>query len=253
MAFDLPYDLPLGKGASIIAYHPSGLVALDKPEGVLSVPNQPSDLKKSLINSKFSKKEEAYVWYSKEKERCYFYICHRLDSPTSGVIIGALSEKVATEVKKHFKGREIEKEYLAAVIGSPRGKNGVWKDALKKTKGGSQVRNTVVRGGQESSCTWKIIGRNSKLDLTLLSLKPHTGRTHQLRVQTSSRNLPILGDKTYGNFKRNAFYRKDTGINRMLLHSKQIRLKGLKIGDHRIDFQAHSKTPPQFAQLFDNV
>lgn len=55
--------------------------------------------------------------------------------------------------------------------------------------------------------------------LSLLRLEPHTGRSHQLRVQCARRRLPIVGDQTYGDFARNREFARRTGLKRLFLHS----------------------------------
>jgi 23S rRNA-/tRNA-specific pseudouridylate synthase len=55
--------------------------------------------------------------------------------------------------------------------------------------------------------------------LALLELKPHTGRTHQLRVQCAKRQLPIIGDQTYGDFRKNREFAKAAKTKRLFLHS----------------------------------
>jgi 23S rRNA-/tRNA-specific pseudouridylate synthase len=55
--------------------------------------------------------------------------------------------------------------------------------------------------------------------LALIQLEPRTGRSHQLRVQCARRNLPIVGDQTYGDFSRNRTFAKSTGSKRLFLHS----------------------------------
>ena len=60
--------------------------------------------------------------------------------------------------------------------------------------------------------------------MSLLELEPTTGRTHQLRIQCSQRNLPIVGDRTYGDFEKNRLFEKSTTQQGMFLHAERVRV-----------------------------
>ena len=251
-SFDLPYAIPLGKAVNIIAFHPIGLVILDKPEGTLSVPNKPEDFHKTILKAKFKKKDEAYVWFDSAQQQRFFYICHRLDSPTSGLLIGTLNQELAVEIRQLFKTRKIHKEYMAVVSGIPKGQSGQWSDRLKLNKSGGQLRTRVSGGGDEAKADWKIVKQSQNPPLSLLSLKPATGRTHQLRIQTSHRGHGIIGDRTYGDFKLNSRLKKELGITRMLLHAYRITIDADNLLGSPFRFFAESPLPKAFTQLFDN-
>ncbi len=249
----LAFPLPLGRGVRVLAAHPSGWVALDKPAGILSTPNAPSDLKQTLLRAKFSKKDEAYVWYDEQQERRLYFICHRLDSPTSGVLLGSTDPAIARRIRSLFKERKIHKRYLALVSGMPRAMHGRWKDTLstRSEKGGSQVRTAVKAGraGEPSLTEWSVLRQDARKRLSLLSLRPLTGRTHQLRVQSAHHQLPIIGDRTYGDFKVNAHAKKNWGLQRLMLHAEKIQLSDPASG---IELSVESTAPREFVQLFDN-
>ena len=249
-AKQLPYSLPLAKGVRILHTAESGLVALEKPDGLLSTPNTPGDLSKTLLRSKFSKKEEAYIWFDEGQVKRTFYICHRLDSPTSGILIGTLNEALALKIRQLFKTRKIQKTYIAVVRGIPRSKKGTWNDQLKTSAGERNhfVRTQIGKGGDESVASWQVIREDRQKRVSCLELKPHTGRTHQLRVQTSSHELPILGDRTYGDFKFNAFAKKEWGIQRLMLHAHRVEIHDASTG---LNISIESPAPMEFSTLFD--
>jgi len=246
----LQYSIPIAKGTKILFADACGLVILDKPEGVLSTPNTPSDLNKTLVRAKFSKKEESYVWFDQDQVKRHFYICHRLDSPTSGLLIGATDERVAMRIRELFKLRRIQKTYVAVVYGAPHGKNGVWKDRLKtaSSEDRSHVRTKISGSGDESSTGWKAVRHHPSKRLTFLELQPHTGRTHQLRVQTAFHLLPIVGDRTYGDFKLNARAKKEWGVGRLMLHAHRVELQDKTL---KLNLNVESPVPLEFSQLFD--
>ncbi len=248
---ELPYFLPLAKGVSVIQHKENGLVALQKPGGVLSTPNGPADLNKTILRAKFSKKDEAYVWFDKEQTKRYFYICHRLDSPTSGILIGTLGSSLAKSIRALFKTRKIQKTYIAVVSGVPRQQSGQWKDQLKSEskKEGHFVRSQVGGKGQEALTSWKVVAQDPQRRISLLELKPHTGRTHQLRVHSANHRLPIIGDRTYGDFKLNAFAKQKWKLNRLMLHAHRVSIEDK---ESHLKLQIESPLPPEFVHLFDN-
>src|SRR5262249_50085590 len=76
----------------------------------------------------------------------------------------------------------------------------------------------------------------------LLRLSPSTGRTHQLRVQAASRDLPIAGDERYGDFEANARLRELIGLRRMFLHAYRLALRHPTTG-HRLEFRPEPTRP----------
>ena len=97
---------------------------------------------------------------------------------------------------------EIKKEYLAVVCGKPEKESDVLQDLLFKdsTKNKSFVVKRMRKGVKKASLEYKTLGsvNDEKNTLSLLKILLHTGRTHQIRVQFSSRKLPLLGDARYG-------------------------------------------------------
>jgi 23S rRNA-/tRNA-specific pseudouridylate synthase len=84
----------------------------------------------------------------------------------------------------------------------------------------------------------------------LIELKPLTGRTHQLRVQCAKRHLPIIGDATYGDFRRNRDFAKATGLKRLFLHSVETRLEYSR-GGRRVAFRAEAPLPEAFGRAME--
>jgi 23S rRNA-/tRNA-specific pseudouridylate synthase len=81
--------------------------------------------------------------------------------------------------------------------------------------------------------------------VTLVELRPVTGRTHQLRVQCAKRHLPIVGDATYGDFRRNREFAKATGLKRLFLHSVDTRLEYSR-GGRTFAFHSEAPLPEEF-------
>src|ERR1035437_10224593 len=85
--------------------------------------------------------------------------------------------------------------------------------------------------------------------VSLLRLEPHTGRSHQLRVQCAKRHLPIVGDQTYGNFPRNREFSKAAGTKRMFLHSLETSFDYEFNGRHHT-FTAKAPLPPELTPTY---
>src|SRR5262249_30546866 len=106
------------------------------------------------------------------------------------------------------------------VEGSPPETTGKWTDWLEKDAERNVVRSVPrgsSRGAQEASLQFRVLGRDSRA--TLVELRPHTGRSHQLRVQLASRGLPIVGDRKYG--AASTLLAED-GRPRVALHALQL-------------------------------
>jgi 23S rRNA pseudouridine955/2504/2580 synthase len=215
-----------------------GILALEKPNGVLAHPNLELQASESAIfTCKFSQKSEAYL----PDDGGPIYLLHRIDAPVSGLILVSLNEKTSLAVKNAFKNRTVQKKYLALLKGHLPNGNGCWTSNISKIKSGNFVR--AARFGNVTATTkYRLIGEFSWQNsaLSIVELQPITGRTHQIRLHCSQNGVPIVGDKTYGDFNFNGRFRKLTGENRILLHSNEITVKYLLDGVVK-SFHATSK------------
>ena len=126
------------------------------------------------------------------------YLVHRLDRGTGGVMLLAKTKLCAGKLSALVSERAFSKEYLAVIKGCPEEKEGVFKDLLFKDsrKNKSFVVTRARKGVKEASLEYRVLGE--KEDTSLVLVKLHTGRTHQIRVQFASRKMPLLGDGKYG-------------------------------------------------------
>lgn len=225
--------MKLHDGVEVISISTEGLWAFDKPSGVLSHPNGLGDQDKSLIEAPYDFDEEAFV-----TEEGLFYLLHRLDGPTSGVILGTPHAALAREVKELMRARKVKKTYMAIVAGHPKKDREMWIDKLQKakTKDGRGVRAEVVGGGAPAETQMYLLRKFGKpLASSLLRLHPLTGRTHQLRIQCARRGMPIIGDGTYGDFQMN----RDLKAKTLLLHAQKIEIPA-------INYMAECEVPKEF-------
>lgn len=242
MSHSLP-ALPLGKGVRVLATHECGLIALDKPEGVMSHPNEKDSPKATLLKAPYNHQEEYY-----QVGDARVHLLHRLDAPTSGVILVALSSELAEAVRRSFRERSVEKHYVAVVGGMIRRQQGVWSDSLSKERSAGRVR-AEVGGGNLAKASFQFVAQKERRGrLHLLKLMPHTGRTHQLRIQCQKHGYPIVGDKTYGDFKLNTQVRQQTGVKRLCLHAESLGVSFLWKG-RKVSFNAESPMPKAFDKV----
>ncbi|MFP6855087.1 MAG: pseudouridine synthase [Opitutales bacterium] len=240
--------LPLGRNVEILATHPAGLVALHKPEGVLSHPNRKKEKSPSLLQSPYDDEIQAFLGSDEAGAQRPFHLLHRLDSPTSGVILGSLDAKLAKQVRRLFADRQVLKVYHALTQEKGPGRNETWTDRLEIVRQDGKLRGKrSVRGREAITAVCferQRIGRNG---LSLIRLEPSTGITHQLRIQASLRGFPIVGDRTYGDFSLNRRIGRDKRARRLFLHASQIVLEFYWQGKN-IRFEAESPLPRSFGK-----
>jgi 23S rRNA-/tRNA-specific pseudouridylate synthase len=137
-------------------------------------------------------------------------------------VVLSFKEEAKDFLDKLFRDNQVKKKYYAIVKGILPGKETIWEDRLE-TKKGSSLRTIRSQRGVSSKTMVKVIRTSRKLPIpvTLVEMQPLTGRTHQLRVQSALRNCPILGDKTYGDFKFNRLMEKVLRIDRLCLHARE--------------------------------
>lgn len=210
--------LPFGKGVTLIHCDSNGVMALDKPAGVLSHPNKASETNRAVLTANYDSDKQAFKVRLSENESTYVYLLNRLDSATSGLILLTLNERARPSILKAFEEKKVSKTYEALVFGMPQKGNPIWRDRLSKKKAEGGVR---AESGGGLSAETKLI-RTKPIPgmplLSLLTLMPLTGRTHQIRIQTAKRHVPIVGDRTYGDFQKNKSIAKTKGIKRLCLH-----------------------------------
>jgi tRNA pseudouridine65 synthase len=237
--------VPFGSGVRRVALDKNGLAALDKPEGVLSHPNVAKDEGRSLVRAPYDAEEECFEWNADGGVR-RLWLINRLDSATSGLILAATSGDLAREVKAQFQRRQVRKTYQALVFGKPRQAAEKWTDVLAVKKHGDRIRTAAGSGSLPAECRMSLVRTASgPVRLSLIRLEPQTGRSHQLRVQCAKRGLPIVGDRTYGNFGANREFARAGGPRRMFLHSLAVAFEyGFGGGQH--EFSAVAPLPPEF-------
>lgn len=122
---------------------------------------------------------------------------HRLDQVVSGLMVLARGAKAASELSRQIRENKFHKEYTAVVHGIPAAPSGTFTDLLLRSK---PERKTYVvpepgKGVQEAILDYELLAQTKEFSKVRILLR--TGRTHQIRCQFSSRNLPLVGDRKY--------------------------------------------------------
>ncbi len=218
-----------------ILYQDQHIVVIDKPSGLL--------VHRSLID----KHETRFaLQMTRDQIGQYVYPVHRLDKPTSGVLVMALSPDIATELTEQFSQKHITKTYIALVRGHT-SESGTINYALKEeldkmTDSQAQQDKPAQTAITHYKTLWKTevsvpVGRYPTARYSLLELTPETGRKHQIRRHMKHIFHPIVGDTTHGDGKHNAMFRERFGLDRLLLVAKEINFQHPVTGEN-IQLQA---------------
>ena len=122
---------------------------------------------------------------------------HRLDRVVSGVMVLARNATAASELSRQIREAEFEKEYLAVVHGKPEQDRGTLTDLLYRDKARrmTMVASEPAKGVQDAILDYQV--QNTAAGMSRVQIRLRTGRTHQIRVQFASRNLPLVGERKY--------------------------------------------------------
>jgi len=239
-----PASFPFAPGVKIVC-EAEGLIAVYKPEGLRAHPNEPDVVDKgAMIAAPYDFKRECYSLPNKLN----IYLLHRLDAPTSGLILLCTNRALTDKVRDLFEKHLVHKTYEALVFGNVGRGFQTWRDRLRTEKGATSGARTSTGAGILSVAKMRVLANgvaSNGLPMSHLSLEPATGRTHQLRVQCASRQLPVVGDATYGNFAWNKRAAKELGIKRLCLHASAVKLE-LQYEGRKISFSAQCPAPEQF-------
>lgn len=138
----------------------------------------------------------------RQQLNCNIFPVHRLDRGTGGVMVYAKNSAAAAKLSATITGGQFVKRYLAVVRGTPAEPEDILKDLLyhDRKKNKSYVVKKDRAGVKQASLEYKLLStiQHAGNTLSLLEIQLHTGRTHQIRVQFSSRRLPLYGDGKYG-------------------------------------------------------
>ncbi len=206
-----------------ILYQDKYLVCINKPSGLL--------VHKSMID-----RHEIYFAMKMLRDQIgqWVYPIHRLDKPTSGVLLFALDKHSAKLMSEQFREHTIKKTYICVVRGYTEA-SGLIKHALKEkldkiadkdSKAEKEAQDAVSEYKTLASVELDFaVGRYDKTRYSLVKVLPKTGRKHQIRRHMKHISHHILGDTKYGRGEHNIFVREQFNCHRLLLHALSLEFK----------------------------
>jgi RluA family pseudouridine synthase len=206
-----------------ILYEEGPVLAINKPAGLATqAPQQFDSLERRLRQFLAERAQEATV---------YLGVPHRLDRAVSGVILFATKRRAAFKLSRQFERRSIEKNYWALVEGAISPDAGTWTDHMRKIYGHprAEIVDACDEGAQLAVLHYRAMANDGKpvqatvASLSALEIRLETGRTHQIRVQASSRGHAVLGDTFYGAKQSFGFEPLDEPQRAIALHARSIR------------------------------
>lgn len=203
-----------------ILYHDEALIAINKPAGML------------VHRSWLDKHETVFAMQTlRDQIGQHVFPVHRLDRPTSGVLLFALNAEIARQMSLQFEQHQLEKRYLAVVRGYLWGEGRidyplkVCLDKIADKFAQEKAPQPAVTDYQHLAAVEMPYpaGKFTTARYSLVSLSPKTGRKHQLRRHLKHLFHPIMGDTNYGDLHQNRALSTNTGCDRLFLHAEQLR------------------------------
>lgn len=177
-----------------VIFEDNHIIVVEKPVNIPSQQDKTGDIDmltiiKDYLKEKYNKPGNVYVG-----------LIHRLDRPVGGVMVFAKTSKSASRLSEAVRTKKFEKTYLVIVDGQMEEKEGILEDYLLKNEKTnlSKVVEKEKNNAKYAKLEYEVIKYQEDIDLSLLIIKLHTGRHHQIRVQLSSRGHSIYGDQKYG-------------------------------------------------------
>lgn len=181
-----------------ILYEDAWLIVCQKEAGILSAPKEGKRIEPDMLSLLAD-------LFASRKEKTSPYLIHRLDRPTGGIMVFAKDQKTAALLSHAATTGNLQKEYLAVVEGIPHETQGTLCDLLffDRAKDKTYVVKRPRHGVKEARLSFKTVATRATTtekepSLSLLQIHLETGRTHQIRAQWASRQLPLFGDVRYG-------------------------------------------------------
>lgn len=194
------------KGDVPVIYEDDDVIVLNKPAGMLTHA-------KGVKSEEFTVGEYMRSRTTDGVDTNRPGIVHRLDRDTSGIIICAKNPEAKHWLQKQFSTRKVKKTYLALVKGRPKQPEALLRLPIERNPKKPQ---TFRVGGNGKPAETRYVTLKDFKNCTYLQLKPHTGRTHQLRVHMHYLGCPVVGDPLYGT--------PEPKLGRMFLHAAELEL-----------------------------
>jgi len=202
-------------GPEALLLERGALLAIDKPAGLPSHPT-PDPARDSAVQA------AGRLLAAAGEPPVPLWLCHRLDAATSGVLLLARDAETARAMGEAFAARRVEKRYDALVHVERAQPPDAWTvEGYLATRGGQSA--SVHSGGAPTRTDFLI--RERLAAAAHVEARPHTGRTHQIRVHLAEGGTPILGDRRYGAGETD-------GAERLMLHARALRFEDPRSAEH---------------------
>jgi tRNA pseudouridine32 synthase / 23S rRNA pseudouridine746 synthase len=203
-----------------ILYQDEDILLINKPSGLLSLSGK-NPLNLDSVHYRLVHGQQGLTPTFPEAK-----LPHRLDFGTSGIMVVALNAKAAQSMNKQFQDRKVKKHYLAILDGWVEDKQGLFSASIAKDKSIFPRVKICQDTGKEAITEYTVLERLDHPQRTLVRFKPHTGRTHQLRIHSLAMHHPILGCDLYNNNK------SEQMSERLLLHASDLYFEHPASGDN---------------------
>ncbi len=177
-----------------VIFEDNHIIVVEKPVNIPSQQDKTGDtdmltIIKGYLKEKYNKPGNVYLG-----------LIHRLDRPVGGVMVFAKTSKAAARLSEEVRNNELKKTYLAIVDGKLDKKEGILENYLLKNErtNTSQIVEDGTKNSKYAKLEYEVIKYNDETDLSLVKIKLHTGRHHQIRVQFAGINHSLYGDQKYG-------------------------------------------------------
>ena len=226
---------PIGEKIDLeIIYEDNDLIVINKQKGLVVHP-APGNPNKTLVNALINHCGNSLSGIGGEKRPG---IVHRLDKDTSGLLVVAKNDRshngLASQFKNHGKDGKLIRAYKALIWGIPTfssGKISTFIGRSDRNRKKMMVINNEKYKSKEAITNWKVLGKNSENNITLIECKLETGRTHQIRVHLDYISHPVLGDPLYGQGYKTKINKLETTIKFLVeKHGNTQALHAYKLG-----------------------
>lgn len=225
------------------AYEDEHLLVVDKPAGVVTQPGRKHS-RDTLLNAAFATHGKTLQNIGKARD---YGLVHRLDRPTSGLVVVALTQESYDHLRGQFAERTVHKTYLALVHGAPNPPKGVERSPIREIRRGGRKRAALGdgRGAQPAETRYAVLVRAR--GVSLVECAPRSGRLHQIRVHLAHRGCPVIGDDEYG--RRDGLDRA-LGKHRIGLHAARLALTHPATGKRLV---VQSPVPDDLLAVFERL
>lgn len=177
-----------------VIYEDNQIIVVEKEPNIPSQSDKTGDedmlsLVKKYIKEKYNKPGEVYIG-----------LVHRLDRPVGGVMVFARTSKSASRLSEQVRNKTLQKTYIATVDGRFEKNKGTLENYLYKDERNniSRVVNQDKKNAKLAILDYEVLNYDEKRDLSVVKIKLHTGRHHQIRVQFAHAGHSLYGDQKYG-------------------------------------------------------